>query len=171
MPSFRRNNIALDVFSSTVYPGLQPWILQLCIKWHKQDPPDAFEQKRNDSVFAIQGNRNPYIDYPHWAEKVFGVNGISTSCVPTAVKNNHSIEFNVFPNPVQEDLINISIGTRIDKNAVIEVVDVLGRKQLSQEIGISTNTLQLNSSNWEKGWYFINVIYDGVNNVQSIIKQ
>lgn len=30
--------------------------------WHRQDPPDAEEKRRNDVIERIQGNRNPYID-------------------------------------------------------------------------------------------------------------
>lgn len=31
-------------------------------KWHKADPPDAEEQRRNDVIEILQGNRNPLID-------------------------------------------------------------------------------------------------------------
>ncbi|MEZ5055070.1 MAG: endonuclease [Chitinophagales bacterium] len=61
--SWKNNDsIAFDVISNTSYTGLEPWILKLCVKWHKQDPPSSFERKRNDSV-QTQGNRNPYIDF------------------------------------------------------------------------------------------------------------
>ena len=36
------------------------------IRWHQQDPPDNAERERNDRVEALQGNRNPFIDEPHW---------------------------------------------------------------------------------------------------------
>jgi len=31
-------------------------------KWHRQDPPDEAERRRNNKIEQIQGNRNPYID-------------------------------------------------------------------------------------------------------------
>ena len=34
------------------------------LQWSAQDPPDAFEIARNNEVFAVQGNRNPFIDHP-----------------------------------------------------------------------------------------------------------
>ncbi len=40
--------------------------------WHAQDPVDDFERTRNDKVFAIQNNRNPYIDNPQWVDLVYG---------------------------------------------------------------------------------------------------
>jgi len=33
-------------------------------KWHKEDPIDEFEQKRNNDIFGAQKNRNPFIDFP-----------------------------------------------------------------------------------------------------------
>ena len=39
-------------------------------KWHFNDPPDNWEEKRNDRVEAIQGNRNLFIDHPEWIERV-----------------------------------------------------------------------------------------------------
>ncbi|WOF23778.1 endonuclease [Microbacterium betulae] len=43
------------------------------LAWNEQDPPDAFEQRRNDIVFAdYQGNRNPFVDNPDWADAIWG---------------------------------------------------------------------------------------------------
>ena len=39
-------------------------------KWHLEDPPDDWEETRNDRIEAIQGNRNPFIDHPEWVERV-----------------------------------------------------------------------------------------------------
>jgi endonuclease I len=44
--------------------------LQLLLSWHKSHPPTEYELHRNQAIFAIQGNRNPFIDFPDWAAKV-----------------------------------------------------------------------------------------------------
>ncbi|WP_372639588.1 endonuclease I family protein [Ancylomarina sp.] len=51
----------------------QPYIgkLTTLFKWHKQDPVDAFEKKRNQTIFEIQGNRNPFIDHPELVEYIW----------------------------------------------------------------------------------------------------
>lgn len=36
---------------------------QLLLEWHRIDPPDAVEQRRNDVIERLQGQRNPYIDH------------------------------------------------------------------------------------------------------------
>ena len=46
--------------------------LSVLLRWHQEDPVDDFERKRNDLVFEWQGNRNPYIDHPEYANMVFG---------------------------------------------------------------------------------------------------
>ncbi len=48
------------------------WSKELLLKWHRQDPVSEKETRRNDSVFVIQGNRNPFIDYPELVEKIWG---------------------------------------------------------------------------------------------------
>jgi len=41
------------------------------LAWNEADPPDAHERTRNDRVFALQGNRNPFIDDPDFACRIF----------------------------------------------------------------------------------------------------
>ena len=46
-------------------------LLSVLVEWHKSDPVDALEQARNDAVEAAQGNRNPFIDRPEYADYLF----------------------------------------------------------------------------------------------------
>ena len=54
------------------YRCLQSWAIDLLLKWNRQDPVSAKEISRNNKVYHIQHNRNPYIDHPELAEYVFG---------------------------------------------------------------------------------------------------
>ena len=47
-------------------------------KWHVQDPVSQKEIDRNDGIQATQKNRNPYVDHPEWADKIFGSNYAAT---------------------------------------------------------------------------------------------
>ncbi|QES46768.1 ribonuclease [Streptomyces venezuelae] len=41
-------------------------------QWHQQDPPDAFEQRRNQVIYdTYQHNRNPFIDHPEWVNSIW----------------------------------------------------------------------------------------------------
>ena len=59
-------------YEKSTYPTLKPWAVELLLKWHKQDPVSEKEVNRNNAVYAVQGNRNPFIDYPQLADYVWG---------------------------------------------------------------------------------------------------
>lgn len=63
---------ALQILQQGDYPTLQKWAYKLYIQWAKADKPDALETKRNNDVAKIQGNRNPYVDFPNLMEYVWG---------------------------------------------------------------------------------------------------
>jgi endonuclease I len=47
--------------------------LSVLLQWNAQDPPDSFEQHRNDVIYdQFQHNRNPFIDHPEWAASIYG---------------------------------------------------------------------------------------------------
>ncbi|MEV5122440.1 endonuclease [Streptomyces decoyicus] len=54
--------------------GSQPHIGRLSVlkQWSKEDPPNAFEQHRNQVIFdKYQHNRNPFIDHPEWVDAIW----------------------------------------------------------------------------------------------------
>lgn len=40
--------------------------------WNAIDPVDDYERNRNEVAFRKQGNRNPFIDHPSYADKIWG---------------------------------------------------------------------------------------------------
>lgn len=59
-------------YENSAYPTLKPWAVELLLQWHELDPVSEKEVQRNNAVFNIQGNRNPYIDFPQLAHYVWG---------------------------------------------------------------------------------------------------
>jgi endonuclease I len=47
-------------------------LLATLLEWHEFDPVDDFERNRNEVIYSYQDNRNPFIDYEHFAELIFG---------------------------------------------------------------------------------------------------
>ena len=41
--------------------------------WNELDPPSEVEKLRNDTVQKIQGNRNPFVDYPELVNQMFNI--------------------------------------------------------------------------------------------------
>lgn len=38
--------------------------------WHQNFPPSAFEEGRNQGIYQLQNNRNPFVDYPQFADRI-----------------------------------------------------------------------------------------------------
>ncbi|MET8566660.1 endonuclease [Streptomyces sp. NPDC004783] len=60
--------------NSSVNNGSNPYIGKLAVlkAWNAEDPPDAFEQRRNQVIYdSYQHNRNPFVDHPEWVEAIW----------------------------------------------------------------------------------------------------
>ena len=58
--------------SASSWTSLQPWAINLLLKWAREDPVSDKEKARNEAVFACQNNRNPFIDNPELMEYIWG---------------------------------------------------------------------------------------------------
>ena len=52
---------------------------EILYKWHTEDPVSETEIIRNDYTETIQGNRNPFIDYPEFASMIWNNKGTKLS--------------------------------------------------------------------------------------------
>jgi endonuclease I len=68
----------VDVTGSNSPATFQMAQLSLLVKWHLEDPVDAFETNRNEVIYSKQGNRNPYIDHQEFVCRVWGPSNINT---------------------------------------------------------------------------------------------
>ena len=58
--------------STTSNPG-KMGILTDLLNWHHQDPVDQYEIHRNNLLYTnYTNNRNPFIDFPEWADFIWG---------------------------------------------------------------------------------------------------
>ena len=51
---------------------MRPWVYNLMLEWAEADPLDEIEQQRCDAICEIQGNRNPFVDYPELCYYIWG---------------------------------------------------------------------------------------------------
>ena len=74
----------LDGSSYTVY---EPWMVNMLISWHNSDPVDQKEIDRNESIYGIQGNRNPFIDHPEYVDLIWNNCSGGDTQAPTVPTN------------------------------------------------------------------------------------
>ncbi len=96
----------LDGSSDKVYVD---WFLNMLIQWHEQDPVSQKEIDRNDSIYAIQGNRNPFIDHPEWVECIW-----QNSCSGTVAPPE-----NFIATAVSSSEIDLSWDLNADNDSVV----------------------------------------------------
>jgi endonuclease I len=70
--SWVSNTGATDVLNGTSFPCFLPWQLSLLQEWNNLDPVSDKEMKRNNAIFALQNNRNPFIDSPQFVQRIWG---------------------------------------------------------------------------------------------------
>ena len=61
-----------NMLGGSSFPGLQTWELNVLLAWHNQDPVSQAEINRNNASYTFQGNRNPFIDNPNYANLIWG---------------------------------------------------------------------------------------------------
>ena len=62
------------MFTGTSYQPLAAWAYDMLLRWSKLDPIDDVEIARNNAIARtdIQGNRNPFVDYPGLEDYIWG---------------------------------------------------------------------------------------------------
>jgi endonuclease G len=84
-PDAGKGAVARAVFYFLVrYPGLvddkenefELQRLPFLLAWHNRYPVTEYELHRNQAIFARQGNRNPFIDFPQWVGKIDFAKGL-----------------------------------------------------------------------------------------------
>ena len=89
-------------YDSTTTKTGKMGILQDLLEWNRMDPPDSWEIHRNNLLYNnFTNNRNPFIDFPEWAEYVWGksVSG-SYNSSPTGFAAPSSNNINQFGNGI-----------------------------------------------------------------------
>lgn len=136
----------------------EDWIIDLFLDWHTQDPVSQKEIDRNNKVYQIQHNRNPYVDHPEWVRKVWDPENASTMDV-----EKNAVQ--IFPNPVR-DVLKIEAKHPIEN---IELYNVNGQK-----VSFSTPNLpktEINMSHLPAGIYILKSTIQGKVTTQKVVKK
>ena len=163
-------NKNLGQTSESMFEGseLKPWALQMLLQWHYNDPVSQKEIDRNNAVYALQHNRNPFIDCPYFAEAIWDGHCNFESCLSpleTANAETYIPKLSASPNPTN-GIVSITSDRTINS---ISIFNILGEKTfyIEQE----TNFAEINVEQYESGIYFVLAIFhDGSSATTKIIK-
>jgi endonuclease I len=135
---------------------LLPWEASVLLTWSHMDSVSTKEIDRNNEVYGIQNNRNPFIDNPAWADSIWSIiiSGIEENAI-----NRPSV--NIYPNP-SEDAFFISNAGNLDWNGNLSITNALGQViQQSGNVGLKpfdAEPFSVSCSTWDNGVYYISLI-------------
>lgn len=124
-------------------------MINLLLQWNAQDPVSNFEIQRNPIIQGLQGNRNPFIDNPAFATKIWGgpqaedkfgnSGGSSDTQAPTKPSN-------LVASNITKNSINLSWNPSTDNVAVTSYDVYRGTTKLTTVANRSYNVTGLNPS-------------------------
>lgn len=121
--------------------------IETLMKWHYQEPPTAEEMRRNEAVFKIQGNRNPFIDHPEFATKIYCYDGKSYNSRLQAVAEKYDTYTtggaDIESISLSPATTTLSVGQEISLNATIAPANAkrnLTWTSLNQNVATIDNT-------------------------------
>jgi endonuclease I len=138
-------------------------MLNLFLQWNAQDPVSAFEDTRNTyhggtDIYA-QRNRNPFIDNPYLATVIWG-GPVAENRWPSVILSTNNfdifVDTNVYPNPSNDNKINIESNIPIDQ---IELININGQLVQIIDNPIFNNKLYT-LDNLKNGFYFLKLKSD-----------
>ena len=133
---------------------IKDWAMTMLIRWHEEDPVSQKEIDRNNAVYGIQHNRNPFIDNPDFAELIWVPGWVGVA------ENEYAVLVDVWPNPATST-VNIS-GENLD---AVYMYNAMGQLVLSMDLQNSDNQSVIDVSGFNSGIYFMNIISENGNSV------
>lgn len=170
---YQDRNLAVETQSMFAYSNgvcaIKPWARKMLLKWCALDPVSTKEIDRNNAVYQIQRNRNPFIDFPDLADKVFGndTNSLFTTGVET---RETPASWLVFPNPTTGTIKIHDATYRQHDNVKVAVLDVFGNTVVAPKVftGVDFSVVLPESAS---GVYFLRIFSDNETVVTKILKQ
>lgn len=149
-----------SMLQRNTYPVFNPYAVKLLMDWHRKDPVSKKEIDRNNVIFTLQRNRNPFIDLPLLAEYVWGMYTADTWDGSTIEPESPG------PLELQYDpaLLSIKVTLNNPTKASYRVHNLSGIV-IQQGNFTSTSTIALRhpytQSEFEKGAYILTVYAGG----------
>lgn len=108
------------------------WAADMLLEWHREDTVSQKELDRNNAVYQIQNNRNPYIDHPAYVELIWGDSVILGD---TTDPGDSTVNFLELDGGLEVRILRTDDGLFVQNDGSetaveVQVFDAFGRKQL-----------------------------------------
>lgn len=160
-------NLGVETQSNFTGGNLKPWSKDLLLQWAAMDPVSKKEIDRNNAVYQIQHNRNPFIDFPELAEMIFGSDTNLTFITNIPIQEQPN--WKIYPNPTINQL-NIQLFENQIDNVSIELYDMMGKLRMTIQ-NAREDHIQLDMSPLAPGIYLLKVANDQNIHSYKIVKQ
>lgn len=113
---------------------LSAWAKEMLLEWDVEDPVSQKEVDRNNAVYLVQNNRNPFIDHPEFTGQIWGL--------PAGTIDPEYQQIRIWYAGG-----NIHIDSQANIYGYITILNIIGQQFYSSQLNydISSFSLKLNS--------------------------
>ncbi len=128
---------------------LKPWALKMMLQWNAQDPVSQKETDRNNAIYHIQSNRNPFIDHPEYANAIWATGA--------GIPEGYYTELSLYPNPATE-YTSLSLPAEIKQNELHITVLSASGSQIRLKTSMNGDKLTFDLTSLPSGIYFVSLV-------------
>jgi len=148
--------------------SIEPWALELLLKWHRNDTVSRKELDRNNAVESLQHNRNPFIDFPELVEYIWGDKNTESFSLADAKCSYPEFHYSVDENEENNKNFVYQDGNNLIFNIEgnVQIFDVMGNVLFNCDV--FTNSIGITFVN--KGVYIVRVTGNDVLTQKIVVK-
>lgn len=150
---------SFDMFNGTEDQVFQTWAIDLLLDWHNNvDPVSQKEIDRNNAAYSFQGNANPFVDHPEFADMIWN---------PSPDTQAPTIPTNLMTSNPTSNTIDLSWTASTDDTAVTEY-DVYVDGSYYVSTGSAGTTFTVTGLTAETTYSFTILAKDAANNTSAL---
>jgi len=169
-----------EIWEMATKAELTNWSLAMFLEWHYNDPVSVKERDRNNAMYTLQRNRNPFIDQPLFVDCIWnptncpytGTGGGNEDPDPPTGINEITISdyLKIYPNPVSNQL-NITVAPDLVYDVQrIDIQSIQG-KTIKSENGVNLAKYSISINDLPPGIYFAQIVTNKGISIKKFVKK